>query len=65
MIIMCVNLLSGSVYDLSTLKTTSKSTPYSVTDKQGHKYEFNICGPVYNSACSGMSASMGKVGRMT
>lgn len=52
------------MFDLSSLKVI-KGTPWSVTDTSGHKYEFNICGAVKNSACDGASDSMGRLQTLT
>ncbi|KAL4233045.1 Cation-independent mannose-6-phosphate receptor [Mactra antiquata] len=49
---------TGTVFDLSQLRITDDSS-WSVTDKQGHKYEFNVCGPLKNSACKDAGDSIG------
>ncbi|XP_045197868.2 cation-independent mannose-6-phosphate receptor-like isoform X2 [Mercenaria mercenaria] len=53
------NPATGNVFDLSNLKTTSKGSPWKVTDKNNNLYEFNICGPVTNSKCTDADSSIG------
>lgn len=50
--------LAGTEFDLTPLKITDGSS-WSVTDKKGHKYQFNVCGVVKSSDCKDAGDNIG------